>query len=334
MGLELNGRGRRRRGLRPRRSSTLVNASGVRHVVEAVDIGARGGPDVSLYPIRDLVSWLILEPDPDERDRLCRDHSDSWGSVRVVGDAVGTPGERELHLYRQRGCSSLLEADEELARRFNREEYYELEGMVRLQVRALDDVLAECQVTPSYLKIDIQGAELEAFTAGLATLRNLVMLRSEVSFLRSYRDQPLFGEILEFLMEQGFELLSFPEMHHWRRGSRVKYPRVDRGRSIASPGQLVHGDAVFFRTPEMIVERPDGPIRLLDLALLAYAIGQTDVGSAALALVDEQVTIERVGLRPADLAARMASVDLRSKRKRARKRLPREALAVALGRRV
>ena len=334
MGLELRGRDRRRRGVRPRRSSTLAHAAGLHHVIEAVDIGARGGPDVSLFPIRDLVSWLVLEPDPDERERLVRDHNASWRSVRVVGDAVGTPGERELHLYRQRGCSSLLEADKQLARRFNRQEYYELEDVVHLHVRALDDVLAECDVTPSYLKIDIQGAELEAFAAGRATLESLVMLRCEVSFLQSYRGQPLFGEMLEFLMEQGFELLFFPEIHHWRRGSRVKYPRVDRDRSIASPGQLAHGDAVFFRTPEMIAKGANGPIRLLDLAFLAYAIGQTDLATAALALADDQVTIERTRLTPGELAAQMSRVDLRSKRKRARQRLPREALAVALGRRV
>lgn len=108
------------------------------------------------------------------------------------------------------------------------------------------------------------------------------MIRSEVSFVAMYHKQPLFGDIHGYLRSLGFELLNFVESHHWRRGSRSKFPSIDE-RGVTAKAQLIHGDALFIKPPEALVNRSDANTKLLDLALLAYAYGEVDVALDALA---------------------------------------------------
>lgn len=268
--------------------------------IPCIDIGGRGGPDESLRPIAEMVHWTVVEPDPDECERISRAGDHGFASVRTVSTAIGNTSpppamhtstreadlqetaSRKLRLYRQRGCSSLYEADASCAARYDRDGYYILDGEVDVQLQGLDEALYREDKDYSYLKIDIQGAELEAFMTGPQLLSQLVMVRCEVSFLPIYKRQPLFADISAFMTESGFELLRFVEQHHWRRNSRTKYPRV-AGNGVSSVGQLIHGDALFVRSPESLIRSsPKAGKKLLDLAFLAYAYGDVDLAIAAL----------------------------------------------------
>jgi FkbM family methyltransferase len=257
--------------------------------ISCIDIGGRGGPDGSLLPIAHLVDYSVVEPDPEESRRLRANTNHKWRSVNVITTAIGTKAargnteatERVLNLYRQRGCSSFYDADTELASRYDRSHYYILDDRVPVPVQGLDEALFTPDTDYSYMKIDIQGAELEAFESGPAILDQLVLLRTEVSFMPIYKGQPLFSEVYDFLTHAGFELLRFVEMHHWRRNSRTKYPDADKS-GIASVGQLVHGDALFVRAPETLGHRDHAGSKLLDLALLTAAYGETDLSAVAL----------------------------------------------------
>lgn len=277
--------------------------------IHCIDIGGRGGPDESLRPIANMVHWTVVEPDPDECKRISRAGDHGFASVRTISTAIGSysapaihtstveadlqqTAPRRLRLYRQRGCSSLYEADTSRAARYDRDGYYILDGEVDVQLQGLDEALYREDKDYSYLKIDIQGAELEAFTTGPHLLSQLVMVRCEVSFLPIYKSQPLFADISAFMMESGFELLRFVEQHHWRRNSRTKYPRV-AGNGVSSVGQLIHGDALFVRSPESLIGTgPKAGTKLLDLAFLAYAYGDVDLAIAALNTDDAVSTFE------------------------------------------
>jgi len=198
-------------------SSTDIN-------IVAVDIGARGGEDKSLKGIKDIVNWFLIEPDPEEAQRLRALYRNDRSKVSIIEAAVGIPGQfRTLNLYSQRGCSSLLEAKKTWAGRYERGHYYNLEGHVTIKPQSLDD-LAEASGfnNAAYLKIDIQGAELEAFQTASNLLKSLLMIRCEVSFNPQYEGQPLFSDIDNHLRSFGFEIFRFPKLNHWRRGSRIK----------------------------------------------------------------------------------------------------------------
>ena len=61
-------------------------------------------------------------------------------------------------------------------------------------------------ITVDYLKIDVQGYELEIMRHGTTKLSNAAVIECEVEFLPMYRKQPLFGDVQCFLRDQGFVL--------------------------------------------------------------------------------------------------------------------------------
>ena len=71
----------------------------------------------------------------------------------------------------------------------------------------LDDV--EEVKKNDYLKIYIQGGELEVFRNGVNKLRNSLIIHTEVEFLPMYKGQPLFSEVEMFLRNMAFEFHRF-----------------------------------------------------------------------------------------------------------------------------
>jgi FkbM family methyltransferase len=254
--------------------------------VVAVDIGARGGFTNELISIAPAVEAIGFEPDQTECDRLnARAGEESAGaglrSLRYVPTAVGREsGERILNLYRKRGCSSLLTADADFAAAFAREDYFVLEGQVPVNVERLDDAARRFNFADAhFLKIDIQGAELEAFQSGPKLVGEaLLCIRTEVEFAPLYVKQPLFADVDSALRAQGFMLGGLPVLHTWRRGTRVRNDAVAPGPVPMSEGQLIHGDALYFRRPEtMPSATPADQDRLICLALLSFALGHLDL---------------------------------------------------------
>jgi hypothetical protein len=60
-----------------------------------------------------------------------------------------------------------------------------------------------------FIKIDIQGAELDMFQGGINTRRKVVAIVGEVAFIPLYLDQPFSGGVCSFLTEQGMMFPNF-----------------------------------------------------------------------------------------------------------------------------
>lgn len=247
-----------------------------------LDVGARGGFTRDLLPLAPAVRAIGFEPEPDECARLNAQAAGSspWRELQFIPVALGKARElRRLNIYRQRGCSSLLEADVDLAARFGREEYYVLEGELTVPTTTADEAAAEHGFADAaFFKVDVQGAELEILSGSQHLLKDsLVALRLEVSFMPTYRNQPLLPDIDRALRPHGFEPMRFLELHPWRRYSKRKLPRLDDGAFPYSEGQLVHGDILYMKAEESIGEAGDRAIeQLIHAALLATAYGLID----------------------------------------------------------
>jgi FkbM family methyltransferase len=268
--------------------------------IVGLDIGARGGFTTDLAPIAAAVEAIGFEPDAEECARLNAAAAAANGlrSLRYVPAAVGlAAGDRTLNLYRARGCTSLFTGDSDFAAMYAREDFFILDGQATVHVERLDDAAERFGFAGAhYMKIDIQGAELEAMQSAPKLVgESLLAIRSEVEFAPLYKGQPLFADIDAELRTKGFLLARFPQMHAWRRGTRARGDRWAEGPVPLSEGELVHGDALYFRRPETMpadtVEQQD---RLLALALLAFAYGHVDMSA---------VVLRRVARRVADLAA-------------------------------
>lgn len=271
-----------------RASLPLLDALLAKTHIVGLDIGARGGFTSDLEPIAPGVDAIGFEPDQTECDRLNANASadrGGWRSLRYVPVAVGQPGERTLNLYKKRGCTSLLTANMELARDFAREDFFVLEGQVPVQVTRMDDAAAQYDFAGAhFMKIDIQGAELEVFQTGpKLTSESLLCIRSEVEFAPLYQNQPLFADIDAELRGKGFLFAGFPELHAWRRGTEAKPDRWSGGLVPLSEAQLIHGDVLYFRDPRAMADAtPVEQDRLIALALLAFAYGHLDLCASLL----------------------------------------------------
>lgn len=271
--------------------------------IVGIDIGARGGFTTDLAPIAAAVEAIGFEPEQGECERLnaqARTDTRGFRSLRYVPTAVGRAAEqRTLNIYRARGCTSLLTADRDFAKLFARQDYFILDGQAEVKVDRLDDAAHRFGFTDAdYMKIDIQGAELEAMQSApnlLATA--LLAIRSEVEFAPLYVDQPMFSDVDAELRGKGFMLARFPQLHAWRRGTRERNDRRAPGPAPLSEGQLIHGDVLYFRRPETMPSATQADQdRLIRLGLLAFAYGHLDLTAALF-------TMEPVAKRIADVSS-------------------------------
>jgi FkbM family methyltransferase len=247
--------------------------------MQALDVGARRGFADDLLPLAPAIDGIAFEPDADECENLNAEVGQGghpWRSIRYIPAALGPDSaEATLNLYHQRGCSSLLEAVPELAAQFSRDRDYALEDKVSVTMMGLDDAAQRYGFSDAvFMKIDVQGFEGEVFRSGEALMSGpMLAVRSEVTAIPLYRDMPLIEDIIVQMRGYGFLPMSFEEVHHWRRSTRVKHPRLSDGPIPYSRGQLVHGDILFFRDPDTL---PDDAEILLKAAFLALTYGHID----------------------------------------------------------
>lgn len=257
--------------------------------VVCLDIGARKGITADLLPLAPAVNACGFEPDPSECERLNAKAAvdpSPWRSLRFFPTALARDaGQRTLNLYRMRGGSSLLEANMPLLESFARQESFQLDGTVQLQTLPLDEAARRYGMTDaSYIKLDIQGAELEVLQSGEQLLKDSVTaLRVEMEFLPIYKGQPLFPEIDSWIRGKGFVPMGVVEARHWRTttSKRMSFFRSPRP---YSRGQLAHADVIYLRdTAALDCGTENGVVRVLKAAFLAMNYECVDYAASLLA---------------------------------------------------
>lgn len=157
-------------------------------------------------------------------------------------------------------------------------------GKTEVATQDLDTFLVNNRLlTPDFIKLDTEGAELDILTGGEQTLKQCLGVLTEVRF-QNTSNQPHFAEMDIFLRKRGFRLFDFrhlgryprkslPDPRCWRNGVEVSW--------CEDKGQLIWGDALYFTDPfEKPGSIPDEylkePIRILKLAVLFEAFGFND----------------------------------------------------------
>ena len=86
-----------------------------------------------------------------------------------------------------------------------------------------------------FIKLDIQGGELNSLKGLGEKLKDCLGVEIEVEFSAIYRSQPLFSEIHNFLQAEGFYFSDFTNLARWERDSHEGY------------GRCVFGDGLWLR---------------------------------------------------------------------------------------
>ena len=206
-----------------------------------VDIGASpidGEPPYKPMLDAGLCTLTGFEPLPEALAELNRRKG---ANETYLPYAVGDGRAHVLHVCRERGMSSLLEPDPKRLVLFPEFPTYGLvEKEVRVPTRRLDDITEVGQL--DFLKIDIQGSELEVFKNGRRRLGTAVVVQTEVSFVPLYRGQPPFGVIDTHLRTLGFLPHCLFELKQ-----RPLHPFLVGGDPQNGIRQLLEADVVYVR---------------------------------------------------------------------------------------
>lgn len=213
-------------------------------------------------------------------ERLCQEqNANAPPGVRFHPVALGRANEtRPFYVTAHPMCSSLYEPNVDLLRQYCHMEAAWPTSVTSIDTVRLDD-FARAAGLPDidFIKIDVQGGELDVFQGGLETLQNVVTIVTEVEFIQQYLGQPLFGDISKFLAEQNFMFQCFLSF-----GRRSLNPFV-----VDDPNKGAHfvwADALFIRNILHLESLSDE--KLLKMAVLATIYGSEDLAYRCLYLVD------------------------------------------------
>jgi len=249
--------------------------------VKLVDVGASpidGAPPYAALYDSGHAELVGFEPDETQFARL---QALELPRATFLRDALGDGQEHELRICRAPGMTSLLEPDPEVLGLFHGfGAWGTVERRVPMRTRRLDEV-SEARGC-DYLKLDVQGGELDVLQHGREVLAECLVVHTEVQFVPFYRDQPLFSELEQELRAAGFWLHRFEPMH-----KRTLKPLLIDEDPYAGLEQVVWSDAVFVRRFTDFPQLEGGS--LFKLALFAHDLyGSYDLAALALSRLDER----------------------------------------------
>lgn len=127
-----------------------------------------------------------------------------------------------------------------------------------------------------YIKIDVQGAEMDVFNGAERLLRAGTLIETEVAFAQLYKGQPLFGDIDVYLRGQGFQFHTLRNVC-----GRCFVPLYKPGNPSGAFNQMLWADAVYVKDM-MALERLSTD-KLIKLAILLHDVyGSIDLCMRAL----------------------------------------------------
>jgi FkbM family methyltransferase len=238
--------------------STILKDNGFDLALNMLDVGA-----VPIEGEKPEPYYRLLEAFPSSRlsgfeldGAVCkRLNENAARGARFYPCALGRADEtRPLYNTRAPMCTSLYEPDERYAQLFGRLDAMRLANVGEIRTTSLDSFAREQSLGGlDFVKIDVQGAELDVFKGGVQALREALFIVCEVEFVPMYKQQPLFADVDAWLRGQGMMFHKFLGM-----AGRVAKPLAVNGRADY-PSQFLWSDAVFvrdlFNYPELPAEQ-------------------------------------------------------------------------------
>src|ERR1700677_290332 len=209
--------------------------------IKIVDIGANPVDGKPPYlPLLEANGARVLGFEP-QADALAKLNAAKSANETYLPHAVGDGKNHTLHICAVSGMTSLLRPNPAV---LNLMHGFPEWGLVvqteEIATRRLDDIPEAADM--DLLKIDIQGAELMVMENGIHALKNALLVHTEVEFMPMYVDQPLFGDVDQFLRRQGFVLHRLEEVR-----SRVLKPLLVNNDIYAGLSQWFWSDALYIR---------------------------------------------------------------------------------------
>lgn len=201
--------------------------------------------------------------------------------------AIGDGTARTFYLTTASMTSSLYPPNTEFLRNFIAlEEITRVVREIPIQTHRLDDIP---QVTScDYLKLDVQGAELDVLKGAERLLKQTALIQCEVEFSPMYKDQPLFADVDAHLRSRGFSLYTIGRAQG--RIMRPFAPRVENGKpQLSRPNSFaLWSEALYI--PDLMTLADQHPDRLLRTAIILHHVFNAHDVAAHFLLIHHRLT--------------------------------------------
>jgi FkbM family methyltransferase len=251
-------------------------------VTEIVDIGANpidGDPPYKpMLMAGEICRVTGFEPQESALKKL----NDTKSKIeRYLPYVIGDGSEQVLNICLAEGMTSTYKPNKKILEIFHPFDIWgEVISQEKVVTKTLDSI-SEIEEL-DFLKIDIQGGELNVFQHGKKKLANTVVVQTEVSFIPLYEGQPTFSAIDIELRDLGFIPHCFPAIKNWMIAPLVinNDPRIPLN-------QLIEADIVYvkdFTKPESISDE-----QLKHLALISHICYKSfDLSMRCIAILEER----------------------------------------------
>ena len=251
------------------------------------DVGASNGTDPRWGNFTSHYQGILFEPDPRAYEALQKDNKQN---LTVLNTALGDSARIvDFHLCKKQEVSSVYLPNMEYLAKFPDSHRFEVTRDVSIETDTLDNQLQEKQIAEiDFIKIDTQGYELSILQGGTSYLKNAVGMELEVEFAQMYENQPLFADVDHFARDLGFELIDL-KRYFWKRKDSVN--------TGDQKGQLVFGDALYFRSPEQILLIDSITAEKIVRSICVYLVyGYVDLAqSLSKQALDKQLLPQEIG---------------------------------------
>jgi len=207
-----------------------------------VDIGAMAiGAATNVFePLTRYENCRVIgfEPVQEECDKL---NTLSGKNRCYLPYFIGDGSNRTFYLCTNSMTSSLYQPNIGLLNKYqNLAELCTVKETCSVSTKRLDDI-QEAQ-DADFIKIDVQGAELDVFSGAPDTLKSALVVYTEVEFLPLYTGQPLFADIDTHLRAKGFQFHKFNTV-----AGRTLKPLVINKNINCAMSQQLWADAVYIK---------------------------------------------------------------------------------------
>ena len=210
--------------------------------ISFLDIGARGNlPPPWLHLEKQFPNRLKVagfETDPEELAKLKR----SFPKRKYFPVGLGKKdGFAKFYLNNGKSSSSLYRPNEETYNTFrdNHSSGRKVDREVKVKISSLDSIDLSSFYS-SFVKIDVQGAELDILEGGKSFFReNAIGFTAETWTYEVYKDQPLIHDVMQWATQNNYKLYGLEETGRWDFRSSV--PLNDRGVPVCV-------DLLYFRS--------------------------------------------------------------------------------------
>ena len=211
----------------------------IKNGITLIDIGAAGDLIPRWKKISRYINYHGFEPDQRSREKLLKKNK-TCKSYKIHDKIISNKiAKQKFYLCQSEQNSSTFKPNERVYSLYPFSERFNIKNELFLDSTTLDSLNFE---NADFIKLDIQGGELNALIGSNKTLKKTLGLEIEVEFQHIYKNQPLFNKVFEFLTSKGFAFIDFTRLVRWERSDLY-----------SCNGQCVWGDSIFLRTPEYVL---------------------------------------------------------------------------------